>query len=88
MIIFLNFEISFQYTYYKKEDGEIYQSIEKLDKRGMTFIENHDSKGFEKYLDETDNTICGRNPIMILLNVIYNSLKNGLKTMILLDFQV
>lgn len=35
----------------------------------MELIEKHDSKGFQKYLDETDNTICGRNPILILLNV-------------------
>lgn len=60
---------SFQYTYYNKDDGEVYQSIEKLDKRGMELIEKHDTKGFQKYLDETDNTICGRNPILILLNV-------------------
>jgi len=39
----------------------------------MTLIENHDPKGFTKYLDETDNTICGRNPILILLNVKNNN---------------
>ena len=60
---------SFQYTYYNKDDGEIHESIEKLDKRGMALIEKHDAKGFEDYLSETDNTICGRNPIMVLLNV-------------------
>ena len=35
----------------------------------MALIEKHDAKGFESYLNETDNTICGRNPIMVLLNV-------------------
>ena len=39
----------------------------------MELIEKHDTKGFQKYLDETDNTICGRNPILILLNVKYFS---------------
>lgn len=34
----------FDYTYYKKEDGAIYQSIEKLDKAGAEFIEKHDTK--------------------------------------------
>jgi hypothetical protein len=28
----------------KKEDGEIYQSIEKLDKQGMSLIEEHNVK--------------------------------------------
>jgi predicted class III extradiol MEMO1 family dioxygenase len=34
----------FQYTKYDKEDGDIHQSIEKLDKRGMKLIEDHDVK--------------------------------------------
>jgi len=60
----------FDFTYYKKEDGKIYQSIEKLDKEGMSLIEKHDVKGFASYLDKTDNTICGRHPIGVLLNTI------------------
>ena len=28
-----------------------------------------DSSGFSKYLEETQNTICGRHPIAILLKV-------------------
>lgn len=28
-----------------------------------------DSEGFSKYLEETQNTICGRHPIAILLKV-------------------
>lgn len=35
--------------------------------RGMKLIENQDAEGFRNYLDETNNTICGRNPISILL---------------------
>lgn len=30
--------------YYNKEDGEIYESIEKLDKKGMSLIESHNLK--------------------------------------------
>lgn len=70
--------------YHNKEDGEIYESIEKLDRRGMNLIEGHNLKyvlynsfnithlkrDFNKYLEETDNTICGRDPIRILLSVI------------------
>ena len=39
----------------------------------MKHIEKQDLKGFSKYLDETDNTICGRNPIRLLLSTINHS---------------
>lgn len=63
----------FDFTYYKKEDGEIHQSIEKLDKEGIRLIEEHNTKGFADYLNKTDNTICGRHPIAVLLNTIASS---------------
>ncbi len=34
----------FRFTYHKEEDGEIYQSIEALDKRGMKLIEEHNTR--------------------------------------------
>lgn len=63
----------FRFTYHKEEDGEIYQSIEALDRRGMQLIEEHNIDDFAKYLITTKNTICGRRPIAILLNIIKNS---------------
>ena len=80
------FYFRFNYTYYQKEDGKIFQSIEKLDKKAIERIEMHDAKleihffilkfiwksGFVNYLAETSNTICGRNPIAILLRVKFN----------------
>jgi len=39
----------------------------------MKFIEDHDPAGFGDYLDETENTICGRHPISVLLNIIIKS---------------
>ena len=39
----------------------------------MSLIENHDLKGFTKYIDETENTICGQNPIKVLMSTILNS---------------
>mmetsp|Transcript_80636 Transcript_80636/g.94070 ORF Transcript_80636/g.94070 Transcript_80636/m.94070 type:complete len:304 (-) Transcript_80636:138-1049(-) len=63
----------FQYQYYNKSDGDIYQSIEKLDQRGVACIEKHSVDGFADYLEETENTICGRHPIGVLLNAIANS---------------
>lgn len=48
----------------------IYKFIEKLDKVGMDLIEDLNHDGFKAYLDGSRNTICGRNVILILLNII------------------
>lgn len=63
----------FDYTYYNKEDGQIFESITKLDRKGMDAIESKDPDAFKKYLSKYKNTICGRNPIMLLLNFIKSS---------------
>ena len=39
----------------------------------MHLIEKHDQEGFAKYLADTENTICGRNPIQLLMSVISHS---------------
>ncbi|EAR99554.4 AmmeMemoRadiSam system protein B (macronuclear) [Tetrahymena thermophila SB210] len=65
----------FDYQYYNKQDGEIWQSIQKLDTAGMELIENHDCEKFNKYLEQTENTICGRHPIGVLLQVIKSTQK-------------
>lgn len=52
---------------YKDPSGPIHESIERLDRRGMELIEKLDLKEFERYLQETQNTICGRYPIQLLL---------------------
>lgn len=57
----------FDFTYYRKEDGEIYESIEKLDRRGMDLIESKSLAKFTRYLGETKNTICGRYPIAVFM---------------------
>eukprot|EP01022_Parablepharisma_sp_SALTPOND_P025349 TRINITY_DN58_c0_g1_i1.p1 TRINITY_DN58_c0_g1~~TRINITY_DN58_c0_g1_i1.p1 ORF type:complete len:331 (-),score=35.06 TRINITY_DN58_c0_g1_i1:37-1029(-) len=67
---FCHWGMNFDYFYYKKEDGQIFESIEKLDRRGMEIIEKNDPEGFNKYLEETENTICGRHPISITLNAV------------------
>lgn len=54
-------------------NSEIYEYIERMDKEGINFIEKIDPQGFLNYLDLTNNTICGRNPIMIMLNTIQQS---------------
>lgn len=47
----------------------------------MNLIQNHDFGGFEKYINSSKNTICGRHPIFIFLKIVENSqLKEKLKT--------
>uniref|UniRef100_UPI00358F021F protein MEMO1-like isoform X2 n=1 Tax=Myxine glutinosa TaxID=7769 RepID=UPI00358F021F len=67
----------FHYTYYDETQGEIYQSIEHLDRLGMAAIEALDPKAFNNYLKDYQNTICGRHPIAILLNAVAALRKNG-----------
>ena len=38
--------------------------------QGMELIENLDVTGFDKYLKDYDNTICGRHPIGVLLHAV------------------
>lgn len=59
----------FEYTYYDESKGKISQSIESLDKKGMEMISSLKSKNFKDYLNQYKNTICGRNPILLLMNV-------------------
>nr|CAG4637199.1 EOG090X09ZA [Ceriodaphnia reticulata]SVE73074.1 EOG090X09ZA [Ceriodaphnia reticulata] len=71
----------FRYTHYDKSCGEIYQSIQRLDQQGMSIIEMLDTAGFTEYLKKYGNTICGRHPIGVLLNMIdhLRQITNGLK---------
>ena len=39
----------------------------------MNLIQKHDSKGFDKYVKETKNTICGRHPISVFLATLDHS---------------
>lgn len=50
-----------------------YSFIEELDKKGISYIENHDPEGFSEYLDKTNNTICGCYPILCYLYALKNS---------------
>jgi len=60
----------FRYTYYNPAHGEIYQSIERLDKEGMDIIEAQNPAAFQQYQQAYKNTICGRHPIAVLLNAL------------------
>jgi AmmeMemoRadiSam system protein B len=66
---FCHWGTRFRYAPYSP-DKAIYTYIEELDREGMTWIEQMDHREFLKYLNSTRNTICGRNPILLLLKMI------------------
>ena len=59
----------FGYTYRDERVGPIHVSIEAVDRAGMALIEGGEPQAFTKYLEESENTICGRHPIGVLLRV-------------------
>jgi len=59
----------FDYTHYEKKYGAIYQSIEAVDRMGMEKISTLDPDEFRAYLKTYHNTICGRNPILLLMQM-------------------
>lgn len=69
---FCHWGANFDYYYLHAgtPDSDISQSIERLDREGMTLIEQQSLEGFKAYLKDTKNTICGRNPITLLLALI------------------
>lgn len=56
--------------------GAIHESIKALDHEGMAAIESGDPQRFEEYLQATGNTICGRHPIAVLLQVCSGGVTN------------
>ena len=55
--------------------------IEALDKQALQLIALQDSEGFAKYLQVTGNTICGRNCILIFLQILRHA-----QTKVTVDF--
>ncbi|XP_067000842.1 protein MEMO1 [Anabrus simplex] len=66
----------FRYTYYDRSWGEIYQSIQTLDRTGMDIIETLNPVAFTEYLKKFGNTICGRHPIGVLLQAVHSLKKS------------
>lgn len=67
----------FDYQFYEKSWGKIYQSIERLDKLGMKAIKDLKLDSFSSYLKIYGNTICGRYPIRILLSAVECLMENN-----------
>lgn len=57
------------YGYVPFEDN-VFANLEKLDMGAWEKIKNKDVAGFNEYVDDTGATICGRNPISILLSML------------------
>ena len=60
---------NFRYTFYDKKFENIWESIQDLDKQALDIIEEINSKKLEDYFVRTKNTICGRNPISIIISI-------------------
>ncbi|KAH3732008.1 protein MEMO1 [Pelomyxa schiedti] len=63
----------FGYTFYDESwggKGQIWKSIEHLDRLAMDHIESCDSGAFSDYLRTYSNTICGRRAISIMIHAL------------------
>lgn len=74
---FCHWGTRFGYEFYEPNWGQIWQSIEKLDRLGMDAIETCDPKVFRDYYKRYQNTICGKNPILVILSTINKIMKEN-----------
>uniref|UniRef100_A0A7E4URX3 Protein MEMO1 n=1 Tax=Panagrellus redivivus TaxID=6233 RepID=A0A7E4URX3_PANRE len=65
---FCHWGTRFRYSPVKRfSDKPIHEQIADLDREGMDAIASLDPSEFNEYLKTTQNTICGRNPICVML---------------------
>lgn len=62
----------FGYTHVNRDSAYIWQGIERLDREGMSCIEGGNHTAFCRYLRRTENTICGRHPIGVMMCALQN----------------
>ena len=67
---------NFDYIYYNKKFKTIWESTEDLDRQALDIIGEINTKKFDDYIKRTNNTICGSNPITIVLSIIEEYKKN------------
>ena len=60
----------FDYFYQFNTEIPIYKSIESMDMKGIEILIGGKVEEFEEYLCETENTICGRYPLILLLQLL------------------
>ena len=61
---------NFGFTYYDNKFDNIWESTQDLDKQALDIISEMNSEKLAQYFQKTRNTICGRNPITIVLSII------------------
>ena len=66
----------FRFTYYNQEFDNIWESTKDLDMQALNIISEMNSAKLDEYFKKTKNTICGRNPITIVLSIIEKFKKN------------
>jgi AmmeMemoRadiSam system protein B len=64
---FTHFGNNFSYRPFKEN---ILQGIEALDRNAFDLILSHNSTGYYEYLRQTENTICGKEAIALLLKIL------------------
>ena len=78
---FCHWGLRFRYTHRRTEGlpanlvspaGSVNAGIEALDREAMALIENGDCEGFHKYLQREGNTICGRYPLHVFMEIVRN----------------
>lgn len=67
----------FGYTLVDRDAQSIWQSIENLDHEGMQLIERSDHAAFCSYQRRTENTVCGRHPIGVLITALTKCASSG-----------
>ena len=73
---FCNWGRDFDFTYYNKKFKTIWESTEDLDRQALDIIGEMNTQKFDDYMKRTNNTICGSNPITIVLSIIEEYKKN------------
>lgn len=65
---FCHWGVRFRYAPYDENSSiPIFEQIKNMDRAGMEAIETLNPQVFNEYLNKTENTICGRNPILVML---------------------
>ena len=65
---FCHYGTRFGFTLEPKKGQLLWEAIKELDEIGMAIIEKQQTlRAWLTYLDETENTVCGRMPIAVLL---------------------
>lgn len=78
------FVVSSDFTHYGENYGylpfppneDVKKNLSNLDGGAINEIINYNADGFQNYLKQTGTTICGRNPIILLLLILKASNKN------------